>query len=79
MMIFLFCARDIFARDIEKMPVKIIQKIPVTSKKFPLKISKIEYHDLKKISRVKKNCSITGISQEKPMGVGVFFGLFRQG
>ena len=33
MMIFLFCARDIFARDIEKMPVTILRKMPVTNLK----------------------------------------------
>ena len=32
---FLFCARDISARDIEKMPVTILRKMPLTSKKCP--------------------------------------------
>ena len=32
---FLFCARDIFARDISKTPVTIFKKMPVTSKKWP--------------------------------------------
>ena len=32
---FFFYARDIFARDIEKMPVTILRKMPVTSKKGP--------------------------------------------
>ena len=51
MMIFLFCARDIFARDIEKMPVTILRKMPVTSKKWPWQISKLKCHGHKKMSR----------------------------
>ena len=55
MMIFLFCARDIFARDIEKMPVTILRKMPVTSKKCPWQISKIKCHGHKKTHGEKTN------------------------
>ena len=47
-------ARDIFARDISKTPVTIFKKMPVTSKKWPWQILKIECHAHKKISRGKK-------------------------
>ena len=47
-------ARDIFARDISKTPVTIFKKMPVTSKKWPWQISKIECHAHKKMSRGKK-------------------------
>ena len=54
MMIFFFVPVTFFARDIEKVPVTILRKMPVTSKKCPWQISKIKCHGHKKMSRGKK-------------------------